>query len=660
MHISRFQLNEYKCFHRSEEIHLEPGINIIVGQNNVGKSAFLETLSLRFTNQPYKSSRITRSPRAIANLGSWANLSLTLSKNELFAILPKLNQTVCVPIPSTPKMLESETTGLEELRCLAEQQLFARELFAIDVQARFENNSLTICHQSATQSDGQKYFRYPAIHYFDEDGSTQNREFLNGNFDLGGKFVAEMHQQTGEESLDFGLNLARYLKERIYIFRAERMDIHKCAMVYDKELRPNAINLPALLLQLNPGLLDKLNQYLCLIFPQIHRVFARMIGGAPQQEVEIFVSQFETTEEEDFVSLGSSGTGLSQVLAILYLVICAKEPSVLIIDEPQSFLHPGAARKLIEILSTYPRQHQYIIATHSPALIAAAEPATVTLITKEKGEPSKLTSLDGRNLEQLNLCLAEVGARLSDVFGYDRVLWVEGDTERECFPLILRASTQHKSYGTAIVQVHNPGDVVGERCDPRRVLGIYKRLCEGKGLLPPALGFVFDSEGRSGDQIEQFRTAFAAAGIEKQRVQFLPRRMYENYLLDLRAITAVLKNLGKLVDESGIAAELQSAYSNAAFEEWKRRKPRGKAAQEKWIKTKPHDYFQVLAPGIPKDAATIHAANVLSDLFAKFGISYRKIETGRMLTQWLLHNDPDALSEIRVLLDMLFSETAQS
>lgn len=660
MHISRFQLNEYKCFHRSEEIRLEPGINIVIGQNNVGKSAFLEALSLRFTNQPYKSSRIVRSPKTEANLGSWANLSLALSKAELLNLLPKLNQTVCVPLPPTPEQPETAKPELEDLKRIIEQQLLAQESFAIDVLARVENNSLILCHQLAIQPDGQKYSRYPAIHYFDGDSPKQNRKFLNGNFDLGGKFEVETHQPAGEESLDFGLHLARHLQDRVYTFRAERMDIHKCAMVYDKELRPNAINMPALLLQLNHGLLGKLNEYLRLIFPQIHQVFARMIGGAPQQEVEIFVTQFETTEEEDIVSLGSSGTGLSQVLAILYLVVCAKEPSVLIIDEPQSFLHPGAARKLIEILSTYPQHHQYIIATHSPALIAAAEPATVILITKEKGEPSKLTSLDERSLEQLNSCLAEVGSRLSDIFGYDRILWVEGETERECFPLILRSLTQHKLYGTAIVPVHNPSDLVGERSDPRRILGIYKRLCEGKGLLPPAIGFVFDSEGRTSKQNEEIQAAFAEAGIDKHLVHFLPRRMYENYLLDSRAIAAVLHDLGKTVEEPVIAAELESARSNSVFEEWKRTKPQDKAAQGEWIKTKPNDYFQGLAPKIPKDTLTIHAAKVLSDLFAQFGISYRKIETGRMLTQWLLNNNSDALSEIRVLLDKLFSEPARS
>lgn len=634
---------------------MEPGTNIIVGQNNVGKSAFLEALSLRFTNQPYRSSRIARSPRVIASLGSRANFSLTLTKEELFDALPRLNATVCVPIPPTTNQPEDAKLGLDGLRQLVEQQLFAQESLAIDVQARFENNSLILCHQLATQPCGQNHSRYPAIHYFDGDDSEQNREFLNCNFDLGGKFEAEMHQQAGEEPLDFGLHLARHLKDRIYIFRAERMDIHKYAQVYDKQLHPNATNLPAMLHQLNPGLLRKLNEHLRLIFPQVHEVFVRPVGGSPQHEVEIFVSQFETTEEEDFVSLGSSGAGLSQVLAILYLVICAKEPSVLIIDEPQSFLHPGAARKLIEILSTYPNRHQYIIATHSPALIAAAEPATVALITKEKGEPSKITSIDGKNMEQIRLCLAEVGARLSDVFGYDRVLWVEGDTERECFPLILRASARHSLYGTAIVQVHNPGDVVGEGCDPRRVLGIYKRLCEGKGLLPPTIGFVFDREGRTDEEIEELLTSFSETGIERQHVQFLPRRMYENYLLDSRAIASVLQVFGKTVEESAIATKLQSALSNTSFEEWKRGWPQDKAAQEEWRKVKPKDYFRGLSPNTPRNADTIHAADVLSDLFVQFELSYRKIETGRMLTQWLLDHLPEALDEVRVTLNKLFS-----
>ena len=33
--------------------------------------------------------------------------------------------------------------------------------------------------------------------------------------------------------------------------------------------------------------------------------------------------------------------------------------------------------------------------------------------------------------------LAEIGKRLSDVFGAENILWVEGQTEEQCYPLII-------------------------------------------------------------------------------------------------------------------------------------------------------------------------------------------------------------------------------
>jgi len=48
------------------------------------------------------------------------------------------------------------------------------------------------------------------------------------------------------------------------------------------------------------------------------------------------------------VPLSESGTGVGQVLAILYVVFTSEYPRTIVIDEPQSFLHPGAVRKLFE------------------------------------------------------------------------------------------------------------------------------------------------------------------------------------------------------------------------------------------------------------------------------------------------------------------------
>src|SRR5947209_3030482 len=55
MFVSKLRIHSYKSFKDSGEISFKQGINIIIGQNNSGKTALLEALSLQFTNKPHKS-----------------------------------------------------------------------------------------------------------------------------------------------------------------------------------------------------------------------------------------------------------------------------------------------------------------------------------------------------------------------------------------------------------------------------------------------------------------------------------------------------------------------------------------------------------------------------------------------------------------------------
>ncbi len=55
MYIARFKIENYKSFLSSQELDLTPGFNVVVGPNNVGKTALVEALSLRFDNRPHRS-----------------------------------------------------------------------------------------------------------------------------------------------------------------------------------------------------------------------------------------------------------------------------------------------------------------------------------------------------------------------------------------------------------------------------------------------------------------------------------------------------------------------------------------------------------------------------------------------------------------------------
>jgi hypothetical protein len=208
---------------------------------------------------------------------------------------------------------------------------------------------------------------------------------------------------------------------------------------------------------------------------------------------------------------------------------------VIVIDEPNSFLHPGAAKKLIQILRQY-EQHQYVLATHSADLISTAKPEVVHLVRWEDGQ-SKAESIDARKVEDLRNVLTEIGVSFSDLFGYDRAIWVEGPTEEICFPLIMEKLLKRVELGLIFVAVRNTGDFEKKRDRKKLIWEIYEKLSSGALLLPSVVAFSFDREERSERDIED---------LERQsrgQARFISRLTYENYLIDPEAIAALINSL---------------------------------------------------------------------------------------------------------------------
>ena len=95
------------------------------------------------------------------------------------------------------------------------------------------------------------------------------------------------------------------------------------------------------------------------VIPNIKEVSVRAIDGTRVQ-VRVSNNDPHTSHERHMLPLSEGGTGVGQVLAILYVVLTSNEGRVIAIDEPNSFLHPGAARRLMEVLKEHP-EHQFII-----------------------------------------------------------------------------------------------------------------------------------------------------------------------------------------------------------------------------------------------------------------------------------------------------------
>lgn len=91
--------------------------------------------------------------------------------------------------------------------------------------------------------------------------------------------------------------------------------------------------------------------------------------------------------------LYSSGAGFVQIVQMLAFVF-AREPSVVLLDEPDAHLHSSLQRVVVEILDELSRAEgfQVLIATHSKEIINFVDPTRLILVEAGAGSASLVTT----------------------------------------------------------------------------------------------------------------------------------------------------------------------------------------------------------------------------------------------------------------------------
>jgi len=281
------------------------------------------------------------------------------------------------------------------------------------------------------------------------------------------------------------------------------------------KLEPTGANLAQTLLYQQSRSSDgwrQTTEVLNSIIPDAGQVQARAGGD----EIEIIL-QDPTTGAA--LNLKRLGAGVEQVLMASYVGATQPVWSVVVMEEPESGLHPGAQRLLLEHLLEWARTRLLVVSTHSTVFLDQKDPElTRTHLVRRVDGIASLTEAVDDGVEALRL----VGVRLSDVASSERVLLVEGDSDVE----VLRAwfGQMFARHGIAIVPVHG-GDKAWHTETVIRVL-------EQADTLQRKAVFLRDRDEMSDESAAKLR----ASG----RVHLLARRELENYLLDPDAIAAVL------------------------------------------------------------------------------------------------------------------------
>ena len=597
-HIKKLILTNHKCFYEPTEFEFGPGFNILVGENSSGKSTVLEALDLSTGPQPHRT-------------------MLSESSRGVFRNEPSVIETHVAIIPSVVAQL----TQQPEIYVCERVDAQRRRLALTDDQWQSElkrNNYLSF---DLRRTVDKQLTRLRLQNFVDNKWYDPTSSNLFNCAVLSAPQMTFQGARNGNYP-DEWKTLQAQLRTRTYRFLTERHIAATCGFS-NPELESDGSNLAFCLNHLKSyhgGVHRDLNRLVQHILPAI-----KSVNAVPDGNVfKIKISHVEDHHNRGdlAVELSQVGTGVDNVVAMLYVVLTAQHPRTILLEEPNSYLHPRALRELLAILADNEVKHQYFITTHSSDVLRSVRATTVTQLEYD-GTTSSHKQVKGGHLGDLKAGLMNMGIRLSDLHGCDRVIWVEGQTEEAVFPMLIRKYLGAYASSTAVLRVHATSDFDGDgdtaRFNPVKVAAIYEKLSTGNALAPMMAGIILDRESRQKTQCDKI------ASESNGRIHFLDRPMLEDYFLHVGAIADLIRERnGKVVTTEAIAASLEAAKRQSNL--WL--KPRAKTSER-------------------------HAAKTLNHVCGELtnqAMEYSKTRDAPFLVEHLLKFEPDSLSELKTLL----------
>jgi hypothetical protein len=583
MHIARFRVQSYASFKDSGWIDLSPDFNLFVGQNNSGKSSLLRVLQPGFPSNPHKDQN---SFRGYDLTPSTVSIDVSTNRDELVTSLRSQGLPLAFP------------ASINDGNGFRVQQFLTR------------NSAMTIELELSTDSAPKPRGEFAVRELRPlETGYLLN--YLEEEPDL---FKANSRNTgTDPSALVFGAGT-------VFRFDAQRLNIGSSPLTSPERLDSVASNLPAVLAHLqgvSRPTFDRIESHLLDIVPGIGRITVAPRG----QHFEILTWPVrESRNEELSFGLDASGTGVGQLLAILIAVVTSDQACI-IVDDINSFLHPTAVKNLLSLLRTEYSHHQYIISTHSADAIAACNAERMFIVERD-GFVSKVKNVNIVEARDAREVASTLGFSMMDVFGHDRMIWVEGPTEELCLLYLARKEGFLGKSSIGFAAVSATSGIADKNSSKRSVIDLYYNAARRLAPLLKGMAFSLDRETLTDEAVDAIERS-------KRSLKLLPRRCTENYVLNSKAIAACLAAL----DERGydLATIDGLLQKNGGKQEYGAASVfNGNINDTDWLKK-------------------VDAPKLLSDVFKEASecrVEFRKTRDTITLLRYVYENDRDHLSDL--------------
>lgn len=263
-----------------------------------------------------------------------------------------------------------------------------------------------------------------------------------------------------------------------------------------------------------PQNFDEFSREVATTWPGMQILAPEIVNERPQR-LSMFCLENRITRE-----IFWAGSGFQIWCQLLTHIVGGRGSTLLVIDEPEIYLHPDVQRQLIGILRA--SGSDVLLASHSAEIIGEADPSDIVLVDKKRRSGQRL-----RDAEGVQTVLDQIGSSqnitLTKLARNRRVLFVEDDHD---IGVIRRFARQlglsELAAGTDITAVSSKGFSSWERVE---ALGWGIPLALGRDLL---IGAVYDHDYWCDEEIEEVLTRL------KDKIAFAAihrRKEVENYLL---------------------------------------------------------------------------------------------------------------------------------
>lgn len=250
-------------------------------------------------------------------------------------------------------------------------------------------------------------------------------------------------------------------------------------------------------------------------------------------------------------TLPELGSGLTQFFLVLANA-ATKDPSYILIDEPELNLHPALQLDFLTTLTSYARKG-VLFSTHSVGL-ARAIGDRVYSVQKGSGKPSEVSSYE--ETPRLSQFLGELSFSSYKELGFDGILLVEGPTEVRTIQQLLRL--YGKDHQVVLLPLGG-SSLINEKAEPH--------LHEIKRISANVTALIDSERSALGEPLAADRAAFVQkCGQANVRCKVLDRRAIENYFSD-KAVKRVKGEKYRALEPYELLKVVSPAWAKA--ENWR-------------------------------------------------------------------------------------------